>query len=282
MTRFVTLSAARVTPSAARGLLLLVLMSLPLADATAQREFRGRRGGFYGGDPTDFYTPPDFRGNVPYDGRFTFARIKYRGFEHFMNEGPGWSHDYPRAEEHLMRIVREISALKPFVEKGPMVGGVIVALDDKELFKYPVAYLSEPGGWHPNAEEMAGMRNYLLKGGFIIFDDFNGRGGDWERFRETMGQVMPKHRLIPVPEDHPVFDSFFKIDLKILEHGDYGQTEYWGIFQDNDPKKRLMSIVNLNGDIGEAWQWSDRGYAIAPANESYKLGVNYLIYALTH
>ena len=265
---------------------LLALLGVTSTSVDAQ--FRNRRQ-MYSGDPNEFYTPPDFRGNVPYDGRFTFARIKYRGFEHFQQEGPGWSHDYPRAEEHLMRIIREISSMRPFVAKDNMIGGVIVALDDKELFKYPVAYLSEPGGWHPNDAEMTGMRNYLLKGGFVIFDDFGvggGRGGgssyDWELFKETMTRVMPKHRLIPVPNDHAIFDAFYKIDLKILEPTGYGVMSYWGIFQDNDPKKRIMAIVNVNGDLGEFWQWSDRGFNIAPTNEAYKLGVNYLVYALTH
>jgi hypothetical protein len=262
----------------------LLLLFLPLVSLDAQ--FRNRR--TYSGDPNEFYVPPDFNGNVPYDGRFTFARIKYRGYDHFGPEGPGWSHDYPRAEEHLMRIMREISTIRPFIERSGMLGGVIVALDEKELFKYPVAYLSEPGGWHPNETEMAGMRNYLLKGGFVIFDDFDvtGRGpgspGDWERLKETMARVLPKHRMIPVPPDHPIFDSFYKIDLSMLERSEYGVMQYYGIFQDNDPRKRLMAIANLNGDLGEFWQWEARGYNIAPTNEAYKLGVNYLMYALTH
>lgn len=270
-----------------RLLALATALSL-LFPSGVEAQFRGRRQ-MFGGDPNSFYTPPDFNGNVPYDGRFTFARIKYRGFDKFQGEGPGWSHDYPRAEEHLMRIIREISTMRPFVMRDNMIGGVIVALDDKELFKYPVAYLSEPGGWHPNETEMAGMRNYLLKGGFVIFDDFGvggGRGGgssyDWEQFKDVMTRVLPKHRMVPVPNDHPIFDSFYKIDLNTLEEGDYGVMSYWGIFQDNDPKKRLMAIVNVNGDLGEFWQWSDRGYNIAPTNEAYKLGVNYLIYALSH
>ena len=270
-----------------RALALVALVALAFP---AEAQFRNRRP-MYSGDPNEFYTPPDFKGNVPYDGRFTFARIKYRGFEHFQQEGPGWSHDYPRAEEHLMRIVREISTMRPFIERDDKIGGVIVALDDKELLKYPVAYLSEPGGWHPNDAEMAGMRNYLLKGGFVIFDDFGvdggpfgGRGGSyvWDEFVATMQRIMPKSRLIQIPPDHAVFDSFYKIDLTLLERSGYGVMSYWGIFQDNDPRKRLMAVVNRNGDIGEFWQWSDRGFNIAPTNEAYKLGVNYIMYALTH
>ena len=274
------------SPRAQRGICTLLLLVAPILSADAQ--FRGRRQ-MYSGDPNELYVPPDFKGNVPYDGRFTFARIKYRGFDHFAPEGPGWSHDYPRAEEHLMRIMREISTMRPFIERDGMVGSELVALDDKDLFKYPVAYLSEPGGWHPNDVEIAGMRNYLLKGGFVIFDDFDVTGargpggpGDWDHLREIMARVLPKHRMLPVPPDHPIFDAYYKIDLRMLEQSEYGVMQYYGIFQDNDPKKRLMAVANLNGDLGEFWQWSDRGFNIAPTNEAYKLGVNYLMYALTH
>lgn len=283
MTRILSSRTKRLICTVACGF----LAALGMTPAASEAQFRGRRPS-YSGDPNEFYVPPDFRGNVPYDGRFTFARIKYRGFEHFGPEGPGWSHDYPRAEEHLMRIMREISTIRPFIERDGMIGGVVVGLDDKELFKYPVAYLSEPGGWHPNDAEVAGMRNYLMKGGFVIFDDFDvsGRGpgspDDWGRLKETMARVLPKHRMIPVPPDHPIFDSFYKIDLHMLERSEYGVMEYYGIFQDNDPRKRLMAIANLNGDLGEFWQWPARGYNVAPSNEAYKLGVNYLMYALTH
>jgi hypothetical protein len=259
------------------GVTGLALVATP---ADAQR----RRGGFYGGDPNEFWVPPDFRGNTPYDGRFTFARIKYRGYGHFQGEGPGWAHDYPRAEEHLMRIIREITAIRPFVESSLATGGNILALDDPELMKYPIAYLSEPGGWHPNEKEEAALRNYLLKGGFMILDDFGFDMGEWAEVQAIFQRALPKLRIQRIPDNHPIFDAFFKIDINTLDGGggNYGRVEWHGIFQDNDPKKRLMVVINLNGDIGEYWQHSDRGFNIAPTNEAYKLGVNYLVYALTH
>ena len=272
----------------ARFLVVAALLSVPFAVSDAQREF-GRNRRMYGGDPNEFYVPPDWQKNTPYDGRFTFARIKYRGYEKFNGrEGPGWSHDYPRAESHFMRIIREITMIRPFVETEGTPGGNIIALDDPDLFKYPVAYFSEPGGWYPNEKELLGMRNYLRKGGFIIFDDFDGGGyqDDYSRFVAVMQQVLPEGRIVDVPETHPIFDSFFKVDLRLMDRGggnfNYGRARYLGIFKDNDPRKRIMAIINLNQDIGEFWQWSDLGFNIAPSNEAYKLGVNYLIYALTH
>ena len=262
-------------------IIALLLLCLPLAVADAQR-----RGGFGRmremlGDENEYYQHPDFRGNVRYDGRFTFARIKYRGYGGFTNQGPGWSHDYPRAEAHLMRIMREITSLRPFIESPEAIGGNIFALDDPELMRYPVAYFSEPGHWSPTDKEIAGFRNYLRKGGFVIFDDFQGPA-QWMNFVQQMQRVLPDARVLPVDRSHPIFDSFFKINLDLIGGQYNGAPVYYGIFQDNDPAKRLIAIVNFENDVGEMWEYSTDRFSAVPSNEAYKLGVNYLIYALTH
>jgi hypothetical protein len=259
------------------------------ATAHAQR----RPGGFNRnmGSSDDFYVPPDFQGNPAYDGRFTFARIKYRGFAKFGREGPGWSHDYPRAEENFMRILRDITVVRPFVEQGPIIGSAIIALDDPLLFKYPVSYMSEPGGWFPNDAELAAFRTYVLKGGFMIFDDFReaGWGGDWTNLRMQVARAMPNAKWFQMNGSEPIFDSFFKIDMKSAvswpSNSAYGQNPptYWAVYQDNDPKKRLLLMANVDNDIGESWQWSGSGFVpVSLSNETFKLGVNYIIYALTH
>jgi len=252
--------------------------ALPVGSLEAQGSAR-MRGAL--ADPNEFYMPRAWQGNPVYDGRFTFVRIKYRGAGH----GVGWAHDYPRAESHFMRIMREITTINPFIEAGPIVGSTVLALDDPELSKYPVAYLSEPGGWRPNDAEVLGLRQYLGKGGFVIVDDFDGgsMNRDWFHFAEQVKRVVPELRLMEVPQTHPIFDSFFRIDLKALvSYGSGGTPGYFGLFRDNDPAKRIMMIVNFNQDMGDYWEWSDRGFNVVPTNEAYKLGVNYLIYALTH
>lgn len=260
-------------------LILAIALGLPVS-AQAQRGNNGMQA--YLGDPNEYWTPPDFHGNAPYDGRFTFVRIRYRGYEHFTDEGPGWAHDYPTGETHLARMMRELTSMKPFIEQGKIMGGNVIGLDDPILFKYPVAYLSEPGGWHPTVQEVAAMRAYLMKGGFVIFDDFGGPR-DWLNFNQVMQAVLPKGRLVEIPPTHPIFDSFFKVDLSKISRSYRGIPQFMGIFEDNDPRKRLMLIANYNADIGDFWQWSDRGFAPIPTtNEAYKLGVNYLVYALTH
>ena len=263
------------------SLTVLVALVALTATADAQRNRGGGGLGRYFGDPNEFYVPPGYSANPPYDGRFTFARIKYRGYAHFTEEGPGWAHDFPRADVHLMKLMRELTSVRPFVEKGPVTGGAIIAMDDPTIFRYPVAYLSEPGGWSPTPKEIEGLRNYLTKGGFIIVDDF-GRN-DIYRMTEILRAALPKNQMVRLDASHPIFDSFYKIGLDVIQQTYYGIPEYYGVFEDNDPKKRLMMIINYNNDIGEYWEFSDEGFnPVALTNEAYKLGINYLIYALTH
>jgi len=276
-----------------RILALAGAAALCVAVASRVDAQRRRGGGFqqFFGSPDEFYTPPEFHGNPLYDGHFVFARVKYRGYDHWAGaEGPGWSHDYPRAEYDFTRILRDITVVRPFVEEGPIVGSAIVAVDDPQLFKYPVSYMSEPGGWHPTDKELAAFRAYFLKGGFMIFDDFREgwRGQyDWTHLRQIVAAALPKAKWAQLTGNEPIFDAFFKIDLALTVNStsSYGTNlpTYWGIYQDNDPKKRLMMIANVDNDIGESWQWSASGFIpITSSNELYKLGVNYIIYALTH
>ena len=224
-------------------------------------------------------------GNAPYDGRFTFARIRFGAGVSIRSFGAGgprgqppWAHDFPRAERNFMSIIRETTLIRPFMD-----GGNVFDTDDPELTRYPLAYMSEPGFWRPSDEEVAGLRSYLLKGGFLIADDF--RGPDWLNFEAQMKRVIPGARFVKLDESHPIFDSFFRIESleTLIPPYSRGRPVYFGLHEDNDPAKRLVVIANYNNDIGEYWEFSDVGwYPIDLSNEAYKLGVNYLIYAMTH
>lgn len=221
-------------------------------------------------------------GNPSYDGRVTFTRLRYPGYGGLTNEGPGWMHDYPTAERHLTKILSEISFLSPRLDSSN-----VLDFGDSTIMRYPVLYFSEPGYWQPTAEEVKNIHDYLVKGGFMIIDDF--RVGHWYNLQEQMRRVFsdPKEnkQWLPVDINNPVWDSFFRVDAEDLQRpGIYGPpVQYLGIFEDNDPTKRLMVIADYNNDVGDAWQWSDQGFLpIDLTNEAYKLGVNYFMYALTH
>ena len=221
--------------------------------------------------------------NAKYDGRFTFARIAYtetstgrRGYGR--NREPYWHNDYPDADQHFPLLLSNLSSIK-----SQTATSVIVSLADPLLFKFPVAYLVEAGHWSASEQEVLGLRKYLQKGGFIIFDDLSDQTGDMSNFMYQMRRVLPGMRLVELTPDHPIFDSFYRVKALDYYHPYYCmKSQFYGIFADNDPAKRMMGIVNYNNDVGEYLEWSDRGFlAVDPSNEAYKLGINYLIYALT-
>ena len=224
----------------------------------------------------------EIHGNVEYDSKLTFVRIRFEsGFRGYGRRGsygePPWAHDYPTADTHMMKILNELTSISPRTDASN-----VLTFDDPELFNYPIAYVSEPGMWSASDEDVAGLRNYLLKGGFVIFDDF--RGDDLQNLEQQMRRVLPEGRWVALDHAHPIFNSFFEIkNFDFGYYREWGHEVYYGIFEDNDPNKRLMAIAGHNQDLGEYWEFSDTGaIPIDLSNEAYKFGVNYFIYGLTH
>jgi hypothetical protein len=165
-------------------------------------------------------------------------------------------------------------------------GSLILTLDNRTLFKHPIAMMWEPGFWVMKDDEAARLRDYLLKGGFVIFNDFERT--QWDNFAAQMNRVIPGARWVPMEATHPIFNSFFQIkhiDVPHpLNHHLYGYTpEYFGLFEDNDPSKHLMAIVNYNTNLAEYWQMAGSGFSpIESENIGFKLGINYMLYGMTH
>jgi hypothetical protein len=279
--------------------LAFALLMAGAVTMSAQRPGGGGFGGFGGfrgsSDPAEK--------NPEYNGQFTFARIKYvsgmgAGFGvggYYYRGLPAWAHGYVpdysrrgggRAETNLMKIMGEVTYLNPRIEES-----VVVGLDDPELFKYPVAYMTEPGFWTMSDKEGAGLRAYLLKGGFIIVDDFRHdgdqrQGAGWDNFESNVKRAFPDEKFLPVDISHPIFaDSFFRIESFdiIPQSYDRNRPEFYGLFENNDPAKRMMMMVNYSTDISDFWEFSATGFRpIDESNEAYKLGVNYIMYGVTH
>ena len=211
--------------------------------------------------------------NLQYDGQFTFARIRYTVYGR-----SGWEFDYPAMERNLMSMVREVTTIAPHVD-----GSNIHTFNDPELLKYPIAYLSEPGYWIPDSSEVAGLRTYLAKGGFLIVDDF--MRGEWANFERQMLRVLPHARIEKLNVSEPVFQSFFALTTLDMSypHDPYLKAEFLGIYEDNDRLKPLQVIINYNNDIGDYMEWSGAGWwPVNTTNDAYKLAINYLVYGLTH
>jgi hypothetical protein len=216
------------------------------------------------------------------ESKFTFGRLYFESpmIRKFMGtigagNGPAWSHDWPRSEEHFMKIMAELTKLD--VNPSPH----IFSFQNDDCFKYPIAYLCEVGYMHLSPQEAHRMAEYCLRGGFLIVDDFR---GDYElnNFKNEMKKVFPDRSLEVVPRTHPIWTCFYDISKLNIEppYERWLTPQYLGI---NDDNGRLMMIVNYNNDVSEYWEWSSNPvYPIDTSNEAYKYGVNYVVYALTH
>ncbi len=216
------------------------------------------------------------------ESKFTLGRIY---FESPMNpmfmgpvgaaNGPAWSHDWPRSEEHFMKIIAEVTRL----DVNP--SGHIISFQDEDCFKYPIAYLCEVGYMNLSDEEVRRMAQYLLRGGFLIVDDFRGPR-ELYNFRDQMRKVFPDRQLVELPRTHPIWTCFYDISSLDIEppYSRFNRPQYFGM---NDDDGRLMMVVNYNNDISDYWEWADDPMRpIEETNEAYKYGVNYVMYALTH
>ena len=215
--------------------------------------------------------------DVAYNGGFTFTRIRYGGYGR-RGGGSAWAHDYPTADRNITQIVQYVSTIPINVN-----GTNVFDLDDPEIFRHPIIYISEPGYWAMTESEGTSLRQYLLKGGFLMFDDFE--ADHWYNMEANLRRAMPDHQLFEIGPEHPIFSSFFRLNDIYVPHPSVSVTpQYWAMFENNDPKGRMMVLVNYNSDLAEYWEFSaNEGYfPVDLTNESYKLGVNYIYYALIH
>jgi hypothetical protein len=261
-----------------------------LAAVTSPGEAPQRRRGFGGfGRYSSVGSSTDLPVNeIPYAGKFTFLRLRFdeaytspsRAYEFGIDQG--WNHDYPRAEYNLSLMLDELTSIEVTVDYR---GGNIFSFTDPQLYNYPFVYISEPGYWVPSEEEIKGIGEYLLKGGFIMVDDME--SDDTDAFYRIMQEAIPGTEFVILDTTHPIFNCFFEISQEDIFNqyyrSRYGNPVIFGVYEDNDPSKRLLAVVNHNQDIGESWEFSNTGY-VPPdqANNSYKIGMNYVICSMLH
>lgn len=230
----------------------------------------------------EFALDLDREGTARNTNQFHFVRIRYNGYLSDWGGGrwgqvPPWAHDYPRAEKNLLKILMETTSIQTTPESF-----LILDLDDPAIMNYPLLYVSEPGYWNATDREVENLREYLLRGGFVIFDDFRDQRGEWQNFTSAMKRVFPERSFQELTVEHPIFHCFYDIDsLEMVPPYEVpGRPTFYGLYDENG---RLQAIANFNNDIGDYWEWSDQSFVpIQLSNEAYKFGINYVIYALTH
>ena len=225
------------------------------------------------------------RPSLPYDGQFTFVRLRWRGGTYgALPEHPGvnfWLHEFPQAEQNLIEVIDFLTHIRARTD-----GSLNLAFDNPLLFRHPIARLWEPGFWVMTDRDATRLREYLLKGGFIIFNDFELE--QWKNFEAQMKRVVPDGRWVRLTGDHPIFNSFFNLAAidtpNALQHHLSGlKPEYFGLFEQNDPDRRLIAVAAYNTNLAEYWQMANTGlFPVDTSNEAFKLGVNFMLYGMTH
>lgn len=214
---------------------------------------------------------------------FSFARLVYEGTE--WDDWPRWQADWPEAEQHFSQGLARLTA----VDVAP--DGVLVRMNSEEVFDYPWLYAVEVGSLSLSGQEIRQLRQYLLRGGFLMVDDFHGQY-EWQHFEQVMSQVFPERRIQNLADTsepfHVLYDMSEREQIpgiralmnnRTWEKG--GRNPRWrGIVDDAG---RVMVAINFNQDLGDAWEHADDArYPALLTTQAYRLGINYVIYAMTH
>lgn len=214
---------------------------------------------------------------------FTFVRLRYTGNNWY---GNSWDVDLPTSDRNFIRKLAQATNI-PVARREK-----IISVGSPALFNYPFAYILEVGTLNLTHAEAVNLREYLLRGGFIMVDDFHG-GREWDHFYRQFKKIFPEREPEDIPITHELFRCFFKIDTLVqipgvrslfngrtYERRDGYPAYCRGVYDENG---RLMMMINFNTDLGDAWEHAaDRSYPRKYSDMAYRMGINAVVYALTH
>lgn len=229
---------------------------------------------------------------------WVFARLMYPphpnarfghprwGASDWREGGTSWSQDYPRADRHFSMALRRLTRMH--------VRSVEQAINPDEgddIYNWPFLAAGEMGDWKLTEAQGKKLREYLLRGGFLLLDDFWGTE-EWDRFEESMQLIFPDRPIVDLPDNDPIFHTVYNLDNRFQIPGDWairrgamyrndGSVPHWmGIYDD---KGRVMVAIYFNSDVGDSWEWADDpSYPERYSSLGIRLGVNYVIYAMSH
>jgi len=271
------------------GMGALVALTLLIASASAA-QFGGRQGRRSFQSNERFAVPRDF------DGGFQFCRLVFRN--DFNGDGGGWAVDYPRADENLSIRISELTRVPVSMDADEIPMHVLVRLNDPVISHCPFVMMTEPGGSYFDDAEAKGLREYLLKGGFLWADDFWGEYA-WRWFDNQLRKALPSstYPIFDVPLDHPLFHEMMNVP-KIPQIPSIG---FWGgpggrtsergadsavphVRAINDDRGRIMVLITHNTDFGDSYEreGDNHLYFEEFSVPGYAFGVNVILYALTH
>ncbi|MEO8096719.1 MAG: DUF4159 domain-containing protein [Acidobacteriota bacterium] len=227
--------------------------------------------------------PPDWRK----PSEWVFARMKYRDVHRFdYGRDLYWTMDYPRGDRHLAQGLRRLTLVD-----ARSVEQVVEMDGSTDVYNWPFLYGVEVGMWDPTEEQASQLRDYLLRGGFLMVDDFHGLI-EWDTFEAAMNMVFPNRSIVELNPKDLIFHVFTDVNELVQIPGEQyissgltyekGGTvpHYRGIVDD---RGRVMVVICYNMDLGDAVEHSDNPrYPERFASLAYRVWTNYVIYNLTH
>ena len=256
------------------------LVGAALADPLPWREYQAAE-----------YLPNEVPVPADYDqpAEWIFGRLMYPQIgwgDQWRYGGTSWTIDYPRGDRHIAALVRRLSIINARSVEQP------VNLDDgDDVFNWPWLYAVEVGQWDLSDAQAAQLREYLLRGGFLMVDDFHGTR-EWSIFVDSMQRVFPDRPIVDLTDDDPIFHTFWDLEnreqipgLQFLGTGRRyerdGYEAHWrGIYDDEG---RIMVAICHNMDLGDAVEHSDTPqYPEEYSAVAMRTFLNYIIYAMTH
>ena len=242
--------------------------------------------------------PPDYQEKT----EWTFARLMYplapggygrrggyyggRAGSAYWKEGDSmWTQDYPRADRHFAEALRRLTRIHGRSVEQP------INLDDNAVYDWPWLYAVQPGHWQLTDSQAKVLREYLLRGGFFMADDFWGPN-EWDIFMATMHKVLPGREPVELSGDDPIFHTVYDLSERYqvgsegsaqrgVSYKCDGCPDRWMGIRDDDG--RVMVAITFQSDIGDPWEWADAPYYPEKFSRlGIRIGVNYIVYAMTH
>jgi hypothetical protein len=242
--------------------------------------------------------PPRFATADSFDGAFNFCRVMYDSIRGEMG-GQGWRTDYPDADINFSVRLSELTKTRvSFQPTGEPNHFVVRLTEDDALFQCPFAIIEDAGTASFTDAEVARLRAYLLKGGFLWVDDFWGPLA-WQSWVSEIARVLPpaEYPIRDLTPDHALFRTLFEVRKlpqipsiqfwrqsggETSERGaDSAEPHIRGI---SDHQGRLMVLMTHNTDIADAWEREGEDpqffYSFSP--DGYAVGINVMMYTMTH
>jgi hypothetical protein len=218
---------------------------------------------------------------------WTFARFRYTLGEEFGSYGfQRWAADYPKSDRQFIMGVKRLTRINARSTEH------IVDADHDELFNYPWIYVEDPGAWRISTAQAKRLRQYVDRGGFIMLDDSWG-DQEYATMQAGVAMILPGYPIEEIPNNDPIFHVVYDLNDRVQVPGtrhiwgrrwplspDMVHPRWMGV---RDDKGRIVIAICQNSDVGDAWEWADSPrYPEKAASLAYRLGINYIIYSMTH